>query len=155
MSGRYLLDTNIIIALFADDTVVKDNLGQADQVFVSSIAIGELCFGARKSGQAKENLARIEDFASNSVVLGCDTETARRYGEIKCALQIKGRPIPENDIWTAAIALQHGLTLITRDAHLASREPERGSVVTTLADTLPALICKLRGSSRRFLSLVI
>jgi len=70
MSGRYLLDTNIIIALFADDTVVKDNLGQADQVFVSSIAIGELYFGARKSGQAKENLAHIEEFASSNVVLG-------------------------------------------------------------------------------------
>lgn len=118
MSGKYLLDTNIIIALFADDAGVKDNLGKADQVFVPSIAIGELYFGARKSGQAKENLVRIDEFASDSVVLGCDVETARRYGEIKYALQSKGRPIPENDIWIAAIALQHGLTLITRDAHL-------------------------------------
>lgn len=42
MSGSYLLDTNIIIALFADEAVVKNNLAQADEVFVPSIAIGDL-----------------------------------------------------------------------------------------------------------------
>ena len=122
MSGKYLLDTNIIIALFADDTVVKDQLGQADQVFVPSIVIGELYYGAHRSGHVKENLARIDEFAFNNVVLGCDTETARWYGEVKHALQLKGRPIPENDIWIAAIALQHNLMLISRDAHLGEIE---------------------------------
>lgn len=117
MSGRYLLDTNIVIALFADEKAVKDHLSKAEEVFVPSIAIGELCFGARKSGKAMENLARVEEFAANSVVLGCETGTSYRYGEIKDALRRKGHPIPENDIWIAAIALQHGLTLVTRDAH--------------------------------------
>jgi len=56
MNGKYLLDTNIVIALFADDKAVKDNLAKADEVFVPGIAIGELCFGARKSARAKENL---------------------------------------------------------------------------------------------------
>jgi tRNA(fMet)-specific endonuclease VapC len=122
MSGRYLLDTNIIIALFADDEAVKNNLGQADEVFVPSIAVGEMCFGAQKSERARENLARIDEFASNSVVLGCDTETTRRYGQVKYALRTKGHPIPENDVWIAAIALQHSLTLITRDEHLSKVE---------------------------------
>lgn len=117
MSGRYLLDTNIIIALFADEVIVKEYLAQADEVFASSIAIGELCFGARKSGRVKENLARIDEYATNNVVLGCDIDTAYRYGEIKNALHRKGRPIPENDIWIAAVALQHDLALITRDTH--------------------------------------
>ncbi|MBI3537466.1 MAG: type II toxin-antitoxin system VapC family toxin [Chloroflexi bacterium] len=122
MNGKYLLDTNIIIALFADDTAVKGNLGKADEVFVSSIAVGELCFGARKSARVKENLKRIDEFAANNVVLGCDTETARRYGEIKNTSRIKGRPIPENGIWIAAIALQHVLTLTTRDTHFSEIE---------------------------------
>jgi tRNA(fMet)-specific endonuclease VapC len=122
MGGRYLLDTNIIIALFADDTEIKDQLGQADQVFIPSIVIGELYYGAHRSGHVKQNLARIDEFAFNNVVLGCDTETARRYGEIKHALQVKGRPIPENDIWIAAIALQHNLMLVSRDAHLGEIE---------------------------------
>lgn len=117
MSGRYLLDTNIVIALFADAVSVKTRLAQAAEVFSSSIVIGELCFGARKSERVQDNLARIDEYAANNVVLGCDVDTAQRYGEIKYALQRKGRPIPENDIWIAAIALQHDLVLITRDAH--------------------------------------
>jgi tRNA(fMet)-specific endonuclease VapC len=117
MSGRYLLDTNIIIALFADDTAVKGNLAGAEEAFVPSIAMGEMCYGARKSVRVQENLTRIDEFAASTVVLGCDTDTARRYGEIKNALRMKGRPIPENDIWIAAIALQHDLTLVTRDEH--------------------------------------
>ena len=117
MSGRYLLDTNIIIALFANDTTVKENLAKAGETFVPSIAIGELYYGARKSARAQENLARIDEFAASSVVLGCNTDTARRYGEIKNALRMKGRPLPENDIWIAAIVLQHDLTLVTRDEH--------------------------------------
>ena len=117
MSGEYLLDTNVIIGLLADEAAVKGKLAEAEQVFVPSIAIGELCYGARKSGRVKENLALIDEFAASSVVLGCDTDTARRYGEVKSALRLRGRPIPENDIWIAAIALQHELTLATRDVH--------------------------------------
>ena len=52
-------------------------------------------------------------------VLGCDAHTARHYGQIKDDLRRKGQPIPENDIWIAAIALRHGLTLVTRDVHLS------------------------------------
>jgi tRNA(fMet)-specific endonuclease VapC len=122
MSGKYLLDTNVIIALLADDASVKEHLGQADEIFISSIAIGELCFGAHKSARVADNLARIDAFAADNVVLGCDTETARAYGTIKHGLKIKGCPIPENDIWIAAIALQHDLTLISRDGHFTGIE---------------------------------
>ena len=117
MSGRNLLDTNIVIALFAQDAAVVEHLDEAEEVFIPSIVLGELYFGARKSRRVKENLARIDEFAFSNVVLGCDTETARYYGEIKNALREKGRPIPENDVWVAAIALQYDLTLISRDAH--------------------------------------
>ena len=108
-----------MIALLADEASVKSRLAQAEEVFVSSIAIGELFFGARKSTRPDVNLARIDEFAAVSVVLGCETETARRYGDLKNTLRLKGRPLPENDIWIAAIALQHDLTLITRDGHFS------------------------------------
>lgn len=117
MSGRYLLDTNIIIALFANEATIRDKLAQAKEIFVSTIAIGELYFGARKSERVIDNLARIDEFAANNVVLGCDTETARYYGEIKNALRLRGSPLPENDIWITAIAFQYDLTLVTRDIH--------------------------------------
>ena len=117
MSGRFLLDTNIVIALLEGEAAVQDQLARADEVFVSSVALGELYFGAGKSGRPQTNLARVDQFASDNVVLGCDTDTARRYGEVKNALRLKGTPIPENDIWIAAAAFQHGLKLITRDRH--------------------------------------
>lgn len=119
MSGRLLLDTNIIIALFARDASVQKRLQQAEETFVSIIALGELCYGARKSAQATANLARIHEFASQSAVLDCDTETAQEYGRVKNGLRAKGRPLPENDIWIAATVMQHQLTRVSRDEHFA------------------------------------
>lgn len=117
MNGRYLLDTNIVIALFADEAGVKAGLTTAQEVLLPSVAVGELCYGARKSGRPEENLARIDEFLVSNVVLECDINTARQYGDVKNRLRLKGRPIPENDIWIAALSLQHGLTLVTRDGH--------------------------------------
>jgi tRNA(fMet)-specific endonuclease VapC len=117
MNGRYLLDTNIVIALFANEFSVSRQLGEAEEVFTPSIVLGELYYGARRSKRVQENVTRIEEFAARSTVLACDTETARRYGEVKDGLRQKGHPIPENDIWIAAIALQYDLTLVARDVH--------------------------------------
>lgn len=58
-------------------------------------------------------------YALKSVVLACDTDTARHYGYIKDHLRAKGNPIPENDIWIAALAKQYHLTLISRDQHFS------------------------------------
>ena len=104
MNGRYLLDTNEVIALFANDVAVIDRIKDADEVFIPSIVIGELYYGAQKSGRVKENVRRIDEFVVGNVVLTCDAETAKRYGEVKNGLRQKGRPIPENDIWIAALA---------------------------------------------------
>ena len=117
MNGDLLLDTNIVIALFAGDEQVTTRLREAREVFVPSIVIGELNYGARKSGRSRENLDRVNSFASGSAVLACDVVTASYYGEVKASLQQKGKPIPENDIWIAALALQHELVLVSRDDH--------------------------------------
>ena len=117
MNGRYLLDTNIVIALFADESAVTDRLREAEEIFVPSIVLGELYYGARKSSRVEENVAQLDDFAARNVVLGCDTETARHYGVVKNRLRQKGQSVPENDIWIAAIALQSDLTLVARDTH--------------------------------------
>jgi len=117
MSGRFLLDTNIVIALFADEAIVKGNLAQANEVFIPSIVIGELYYGAQKSGRIESNLARVDELVEGSTILVCDAKTARQYSEVKNNLRLKGRPLPENDVWIAAVALQHNLTVVTRDAH--------------------------------------
>ncbi|MBO3457361.1 type II toxin-antitoxin system VapC family toxin [Aetokthonos hydrillicola Thurmond2011] len=122
MSGRYLLDTNIIIAIFANDKEVNNQLGNANEIFIPSVAIAELFYGARKSGRSQNNIERIEEFIARNTVIGCDVETARQYGKVKNGLRLKGRPLPENDIWIASIAIQYNLILVTRDAHFQEVE---------------------------------
>lgn len=117
MNGRFLLDTNIIIALFQAEPSVQENLVQAEQVFVPSIVIGELYYGAYRSGRVAENVTRVQEFAASNTILECDAITAQQYGQIKNALRVKGRPLPENDIWIAAIAQQYQLILVSRDQH--------------------------------------
>lgn len=118
MSGRYVLDTNIVIATFSQDAAVAVKLTAAAEVFVPSIVIGELYFGAYKSMRVQDNLKRTTEFIAANTILTCDVGTAQFYGQIKNALKVKGRPIPENDMWIAAVAMQHNLILATRDAHL-------------------------------------
>jgi tRNA(fMet)-specific endonuclease VapC len=117
VNGRFLLDTNIIIALFARDPMIHERLSNASEVFIPCIVIGELYFGSYKSLKAQENLNRIDEFALSNTVLPCDIETAKKYGDIKNCLKERGQPIPENDIWIAAIAQQYALTMVTKDAH--------------------------------------
>ena len=106
MSGSYLLDTNIIIGLFAGQASIINHLQKSDEIFIPSIALGELHYGARKSGRVQKNLERIEEFVADVTVIDCDASTARLYGDVKNRLRVKGRPLPENDIWIAALALQ-------------------------------------------------
>jgi len=116
-TGKILLDTNIIIALFAGDVRVAKKLSEAREVFVSSISLGELCYGAWKSSQSRSNLRRLHDFGAGSAVLPIDADTAEEYGHLKAMLREKGRMIPENDLWIAAQARQHKLLLVSRDGH--------------------------------------
>ena len=121
-SGRFLLDTNILIALLAGDEDIVANLGQAQEVFIPVAALGELFFGASKSGRPAENLAKIERFAASRVIVPCDLDVAREYGSLKRQLKAKGKPIPENDLWIAATARRHGMILVTRDGHFDAVE---------------------------------
>ncbi len=116
-AGKVLLDTNILIALLAGETSVLAAIRLAPGVFVSVIALGELYYGAQKSGRSKENTERVEALAASAAVLPCGSETAHHYGRLKAELRTRGTPIPENDIWIAAVALEHNLILVTRDTH--------------------------------------
>lgn len=117
MAGEYLLDTSLIIPLFRGEARVQERLRDAERVFLSAIVLGELHFGAEGSNRPTQELEQIRAFAATSTVLPCDKETARYYGRIKQALRQRGRPIPENDLWIAANAVQHDLVLATRDEH--------------------------------------
>ena len=96
-TGRVLLDTNILIALFANEPAVRRGIEAAEAVFVPVIALGELLYGAHRSARPTENLERLASFAAAAAVLLCDVATASAYGELKATLRAHGTPIPEND----------------------------------------------------------
>jgi tRNA(fMet)-specific endonuclease VapC len=104
MAGRFLPDTNVVIALLAGEAAVLQRFSEADEVFASGVVLGELYYGARNSARAAENVARVDAFAAVNWVLACDADTARQYGVLKADLCAKGRMIPENDLWIAATA---------------------------------------------------
>ena len=117
MSGRYLLDTNIIIGLFNGEAAITRRVDSAPEIFLSCVVLGELHFGATRSKRMAANLARARGFAATCVIVSIDAETSAHYGRIRGELRAKGKPIPENDIWIAASAAQHDLIVVTRDRH--------------------------------------
>jgi tRNA(fMet)-specific endonuclease VapC len=117
IGNSVLLDTSIVVRHFRDATALADKLSAYEELYLPQTALGELYFGAYKSAQPAKNLGRIEQFLIAADVLMLDNETARQYGEIAAQLARNGTPIPQNDIWIAAMAIQCGLPVATADEH--------------------------------------
>jgi tRNA(fMet)-specific endonuclease VapC len=122
MNGKYLLDTNIVISLLRKDNEIVEKIEELDEAYIPVTVIGELYFGAFKSKKVEENLQNISNLLENIPVLANSVSTARIYGEIKNQLKENEKPIPENDIWIAAIAKQYELTVMTNDIHFKEVE---------------------------------
>jgi len=98
---------------------VKRALQEADEIYLNPVVLGELYAGFANSGKEKKNREILKEFfASPRVqVAVIDEETAERYMAIITYLWKKGTPIPTNDLWIAATAMQYGFKLITTDSH--------------------------------------
>jgi tRNA(fMet)-specific endonuclease VapC len=117
IGNNFLLDTNIITAWLKGETTIANKIDKAKEIHIPVIVLGELYYGALYSTKVEKNIKDIKSITQNYSVLQIDEETTIVYGNIKAALRKKGKPIPENDIWIAAIAKRHKLVLITRDKH--------------------------------------
>jgi tRNA(fMet)-specific endonuclease VapC len=104
----------------AGDSAIEAQLGRAEELFLSTITLGELHYGAAYSARPEANAVRITSFASTCTSVGVDAATAVQFGALKAELRRAGRLIPENDVWIAASALRHDFLLVTRDAHFAA-----------------------------------
>jgi tRNA(fMet)-specific endonuclease VapC len=111
------LDTNIAVEVLNDVADVVGWLGKFDRLFLPAPVIGELNFGARNSFRADENLGRLSRLIERFLAVDLDAATADAYGRLRLELKRMGRPLPENDVWIAAVCLQHEFPLATRDAH--------------------------------------
>ncbi|KFC24031.1 MULTISPECIES: type II toxin-antitoxin system VapC family toxin [Chryseobacterium group] len=117
MSGN-VLDTNIIIDLFRGDEKTKSFLKNFDfeiPVFV----VGELFYGAENSSKKEKHFEQIKKFTENVSIINSTEETARIYASVKSLLKQQGTPIPENDIWIAAISIENDKSLVTNDQHFS------------------------------------
>lgn len=96
MSGKgYLLDTNIIIGLFANDQKITQQIQSVADIFIPVIVVGELFYGAESSLQKEKNKKVIQNLVDVSTILSCDVTTAIHYGQVKNELKKRGKPIPE------------------------------------------------------------
>lgn len=116
-SRDLLVDSNVVIDFFAGDEKCARLIDEAGQIFIPVTVVGELLAGARRSLRPEHNVRTLETFMERGKVLPCDRATASHFADIQNDLRARGRPIPENDMWIAAVAQQHGLTLASRDGH--------------------------------------
>lgn len=115
---KLALDTNAYRLHMDNDPGAVEIVSSAERVCMPVPVIAELRFGFLNGSRSRENLRVLEAFLEDRAVevLTCDGETARRYAELRLQLKRQGTPIPMNDIWIAALSLQHGATLFTRDS---------------------------------------
>ncbi|HXP60937.1 MAG TPA: PIN domain-containing protein, partial [Dongiaceae bacterium] len=86
-------------------------------LFLPQTVLGELYCGAHLSQNPGRHIEKIQTFLAAVALLSPGLATAEHYGRIRAQLAKAGTPIPENDIWIAALALEHQLPLAARDAH--------------------------------------
>ncbi len=117
-----LLDTNAYVRFLAGDEKILTCLAQAGRVYMSVFVLGELAAGFRAGSKEKQNRQILDRFLAKAgvVVLEATRETAEYFGLIKAALRKSGQPIPLNDVWIGAHALETGAVLVTYDTHFTA-----------------------------------
>ena len=115
MNGK-LVDTNVIIRFFKGETELFSLFDDMENLYISSITVGELMYGAELSKKSDFNRENYFCFCQQMKVLYPDLEIAKSYGKIKASLKEKGKPIAENEIWIAATCHAADLILITADS---------------------------------------
>ncbi|MBI4198929.1 MAG: type II toxin-antitoxin system VapC family toxin [Chloroflexi bacterium] len=133
--SRILVDTSAYAAHLRDHPEIKAAIQQASEVCLSVVSIGELRAGFLKGARTRRNEELLRRFLASprSRAMPVDEETAVRYAAIRDYLRKQGTPIPANDVWIAATAAQHGLRLLTLDAHFL-RVPQ---VIVDFVETAP------------------
>ncbi|MBI1811925.1 MAG: type II toxin-antitoxin system VapC family toxin [Nitrospirae bacterium] len=119
---RILIDTNTYAAFKRNDHRALQVFRTVEYIGVNIIALGELLSGFKGGSKEAKNRKELEQFLDSArvYVLPLDEETAEFYAKIYWDLKRKGKPIPANDIWVAASAMRHGLSLFTDDGHFGN-----------------------------------
>ena len=116
---KIMLDTSAYVGFKRNAVEAVEIIVKAELIFFSPVVLGELMFGFRNSTRFKENMDDLDRFLDHDAVelLAIGKITSDRYSRIAAKLRQQGTPIPTNDIWIAAQAMEQGAELITSDRH--------------------------------------
>jgi len=116
---KILLDTTGYVGFKRGTEEMVDIITSSELVLFSPVVLGELMFGFRNGNRFKKNMDELNKFLDHEVVeiVHIGKTTSDRYSRIALHLKRQGTPIPSNDIWIAAQAMEHGAELITLDRH--------------------------------------
>jgi tRNA(fMet)-specific endonuclease VapC len=116
---KIVLDTNCYSAFLAGDEKVLESLVAAEIVFMSVFVLGELFAGFKGGSKEAANIRLLDRFLHKPAVrvLNATTETAEIFGQLKAAIKKAGTPLPINDVWIAAHAIETGSAIVTYDSH--------------------------------------
>jgi tRNA(fMet)-specific endonuclease VapC len=116
---KILIDTNAYSLYWKNHPPVVNKITDSDSVLISPVVLGEILYGFRKGSRLERNLSLLKRFLEHEAVdmIPIGEVTADRYSRIVLQLQRQGTPIPSNDMWIAAQAMEHGAELLTADRH--------------------------------------
>ena len=114
-----LIDTNRYTDFARGERTAIDTFTTADRILVPFVVVAELRAGFRSGTMSRRNEATLVRFLSNDRVdvLYADDQTTQMYADVYSMLRRNGTPVPTNDLWIAALAIEHSLPLCSRDAH--------------------------------------
>lgn len=115
MSSRLAADTNALIAFLRRSPTRPPQLTDASEVLLPLPVLGELYAGVYGSTRIAENLADVESLVRKRAILTPDVATARIYGQLRGNVDVTVSPSRMNDLWIAALCIQHDLPLLTND----------------------------------------
>ena len=116
---RVLLDANAYSLWKRGHSRMAEIVRSSSEILLPLVVVGELLYGFRHGARAEQNIRELHQFIDNRrvTVAGMTLTTADRYARIAVNLRRKGRPIPTNDIWIAAHAMESGADLVSGDRH--------------------------------------
>lgn len=115
-----IIDTNALSAFFEGENAIESVLASANAVYLPVVVLGEYRYGLRASKLRKRLEPQLISFAKSCTVLAILESTTQFYATVRQGLKKQGTPIPENDVWIAALALEYNLPVLSKDLHFDS-----------------------------------
>jgi tRNA(fMet)-specific endonuclease VapC len=120
MPSEYLLDSNTAIYYLQGNPKVVSVVESHRIHYLPFMTVAELLYGAKRSARPADNLGVYVEFISRFSILYPGRQTLETHSDLRVTLKEMGRPIPANDVWQAALALEHDAVLVTNDRHFSA-----------------------------------